>query len=228
MTIAYDILIPAYNAQNSLPQILQAIFELEQKPLLIYVVDDGSTDQTARVASAFSQIRLIQLKHNRGKGAALQAGIEQFLQNKQSEFLLMMDADGQHPVASIPDFLSKAAVNNADIFIGHRFQKIGKMPLARIFSNTMSSIITSWVTGIKIPDSQCGFRLLKRSVLESFRLTEDGFQIETELIVKAAKKGFRFNFVPIPTIYNGQKSYIKHVNDTIRFMKIILRETFLP
>lgn len=228
MTIAYDIVIPAYNAQKSLPKILHSILELKILPNTIFIVDDGSTDQTAQVVVQFEPVELIQLGNNNGKGAALRIGIDKFLKNKQSDFLLIMDADGQHPVASIPEFLDRAKTNNTDIIIGHRFEKIGVMPLARIFSNTVSSIITSWVTGIKIPDSQCGFRLMKRSVLETIQLTEDGFQVETELIVKAAKKGFTFNFVPIPTIYNGQKSYIKHVNDTIRFMKIILREILTP
>ncbi len=224
MKIVYDIVIPAYNAQNTLPAIIEAIHHLNHRPNTIIVVDDGSTDQTTQLVSEFGGVQTIRLKSNMGKGRALRSGIEHFLQAGQSDYLLMMDSDGQHPVKSIPEFLNLAQRVNADIIIGHRTQKIGKMPAARIFSNTISSLITSWVIGQKIPDSQCGFRLLKRSVLKTLRLTEDGFQIETELIVKASKQGFTFDFVPIPTIYDGQKSYIKHVNDTIRFLKIILGE----
>ena len=224
MNITYDIVIPAFNAQNTLPILLDSLNRLSMPPNTIYVVDDGSSDHTAQASSGFEKVKVIRLKSNQGKGVALRVGINQFLQKNGTEFLLLMDADGQHPVESIPNFLKLAFNTETDIIIGHRSEKVGVMPLARIFSNTVSSLITSWVTGQKIPDSQCGFRLLKRSVLRKISLKENGFQIETELIVKAAKKGFTFSFVPIPTIYNGQKSYIKHFNDTIRFITIILRE----
>ncbi len=222
--MTYDIVIPAYNAQTSLPKLLESIRRLPQKPQSIIVVDDGSTDDTARVASGFKNVEVIRLTSNRGKGQALRSGMKHFLQHHSGDFLLLMDADGQHAAESIPLFLKHAETNRFDIIIGHRSRKVGVMPLARIFSNTMSSLITSWVVGQKILDSQCGFRLLRRSVVQEIPLTEDGFQIETELIVKAAKRGFSIGFVPIPTIYNGEKSYIKHVNDTMHFLNIILKE----
>ncbi len=224
MSIRYDILIPAYNAQKTLPSILTQIKALTEPPANVLVVDDGSTDGTPQVAEENAFVTLLRLERNRGKGSALRRGIDYFLKNSGSSFLLLMDADGQHPVASIPQFLENARHNSADIWIGFRSEKVGRMPALRIFSNTVSSLITSWVTGQRIYDSQCGFRLLKRAVLEQITLTENGFQIETELIVKAARQGFTMQFVPIPTIYNGEKSYIKHVNDTIRFLSIIARE----
>ncbi len=224
MNVTYDILIPAYNAQKTLPKLLDSIHHLTFKPNVIIVIDDGSTDATAQVAMQVRNVQLLRLDSNHGKGQALRTGIEEFLQKHSDSYLLMMDADGQHAVESIPEFLKLAESENYDIIIGHRSRKIGLMPISRIFSNTLSSLIVSWISGQKIWDSQCGFRLLKRSVLETVSLTETGFQIETELIVKAAKYGFSIGFVPIPTIYNGEKSYIKHVDDTVRFFKIILRE----
>ncbi|NOX90520.1 MAG: glycosyltransferase family 2 protein [Calditrichaeota bacterium] len=224
MTIKYDIVIPAFNAQKTLPVVLNEIQKLSIKPDTVFVVDDGSKDQTGAEAQRFSNVKVMRLTKNQGKGLALRAGIQQFLKKNGTDFLLLMDADGQHPVTSIPEFLQKAALQRADILIGHRRRRLGEMPLLRIFSNTVSSLITSWVTGKKINDSQCGFRLLRRSVLETLTLEEDGFQIETELIIKAVKQGFILDFVPIPTIYNGQKSYIKHFSDTVRFVRIVLKE----
>lgn len=224
MSIKYDIVIPAFNAQKTLPSILNSIRHLTVKPDTVFVVDDGSTDETSKIASEYDYVNVIRLKANQGKGGALRAGIREFLQKNKSDYLLLMDADGQHPVSCIPDFLEQANQDHADIWIGYRSKKIGRMPALRIFSNTVSSLITSWVTGQKISDSQCGFRLLKRAVIERIELSEDGFQIETELIVKAARQGFNMQFVPIPTIYNGEKSYINHFGDTIRFITIILRE----
>lgn len=225
MSVRYDIVIPAYNAHKELPQIIKALEHLSDKPEHVFIVDDGSTQEYSIPPSDFFKIEVLRLEKNSGKGMALRKGIDLFLKN-QSPFLLLMDADGQHPVSHIPDFLNIVKEDGYDLLIGNRVKKIGRMPALRIFSNTISSLIVSWVTGQRIADSQCGFRLLKREIVEKLDLQENGFQIETELILKAVKKGYRVGFVPIPTIYNGQKSYIKHLSDTIRFVQIVLREIF--
>ena len=226
MPIQYDIVIPAYNAHKELPILLKQLEKLTLKPNTVFVIDDGSTQPYALLDTNSFKIELLRLKTNRGKGLALRKGMELFLQKKGSPFLLLMDADGQHPVAKIDDFLRMIEKESYDLLIGNRIERIGKMPALRIFSNTISSLIVSWVTGQRISDSQCGFRMLKREVVQNLELQEKGFQIETELILKALKNGYRLGFVPIPTIYNGQKSYIKHLSDTLRFVQIILREIF--
>ncbi len=226
MDIKYDIVIPAYNSHDVLPLLLEQINQLNHPPQTVFIIDDGSKFEYTLPAYEKFEMLVERLPKNTGKGAAIKKGIELFLQKNRSPFLLLMDADGQHPVSKIKDFLQKAKSNHTDLIIGHRKQKFGYMPWLRIFSNTTSSLIVSWVSGYKIPDSQCGFRLLKREVVEKLDLKENGFQIETELILKSLKNGFRIEFVPIPTIYNGQKSYIKHFNDTIRFLSIILKELF--
>ncbi len=223
MSILYDIVIPAYNAHKELPQIINQLDHLPNKPEHVYIIDDGSSQQYSILPSKSFAIEVVRLEQNRGKGFALRKGMELFLKNR-IPFLLLMDSDGQHPVTHIPDFLKNIQTDSYDLLIGNRVKKIGQMPVLRIFSNTVSSIIVSWVSGQRIADSQCGFRLLKRELVEELDLQEDGFQIETELILKAVRKGFRIGFLPIPTIYNGQKSYIKHLSDTIRFVQIVLKE----
>jgi len=225
MSIRYDILIPAYNAHKELPQIINQLEHLPNKPEHVYIIDDGSSQQYSILPSKSFAIELVRLEKNSGKGFALRKGMELFLKN-QIPFLLLMDSDGQHPVTHIPDFLKIIKADRYDLLIGNRVKKIGQMPALRIFSNTISSLIVSWVTGQRIADSQCGFRLMKREIVEELDLRENGFQIETELILKGVKKGFRIGFLPIPTIYNGQKSYIKHLSDTIRFVQIVLKEIF--
>jgi len=225
MSIRYDILIPAYNAHKELPQIINQLEHLPNKPEHVYIIDDGSSQQYSILPSKSFAIELVRLEKNSGKGFALRKGMELFLKN-QIPFLLLMDSDGQHPVTHIPDFLKIIQADRYDLLIGNRVKKIGQMPALRIFSNTISSLIVSWVTGQRIADSQCGFRLMKREIVEELDLRENGFQIETELILKGVKKGFRIGFLPIPTIYNGQKSYIKHLSDTIRFVQIVLKEIF--
>jgi len=168
-------------------------------------------------------IEIISNEFNSGKGCSLKKGFNLFLENGSTDFLLCMDADLQHPPESVPDFLLQAEKYPGSIYIGRRKKKPAEMPVLRIVSNALSSLILSAVTGKKIEDSQCGLRLIPRSVLEKIELKETGFQFETEFILEAAKQDFNFKFVPIPTIYNGSNSYINHLGDTFTFIKLVLR-----
>ncbi len=193
---------------------------VQPRPSEIIVVDDGSQDQTAALCRQ-KQIRLLQNKRNRGKGFSLQKGFEYFLSHSENEWLLCMDSDLQHPVASIPAFFAKQEETKARLIIGNRKKTVRTMPLSRVFSNRLTSWLLTKVTGVPVLDSQCGFRLIHRSVLENIELKETGFQLETEFILKAAEEHIRPEFVSIPTIYNGEVSQIRHVADTVRFIQLI-------
>lgn len=223
--VQYNILIPAYNADQTLPVLLTKISSLENKPHKIYVIDDGSINSPSTLANA-SNLEFIRNETNRGKGYALKKGFSIFLEQDKIDYLLCMDADLQHPPDFIGSFLELAEAEGQKIIIGKRKKFFSGMPLLRIFSNTLTSIILTLITGHKISDSQCGFRMIHRSVLEKVQLKENGFQLETEFILEAAKHKFNFAFVQIPTIYNGSNSYINHLGDTFTFIKIIGRRVF--
>jgi len=220
--VEYRILIPAYNAASTLAQLLQEINQLENQPRSIVVVDDGSQDATADIAKAFNT-ELIQNERNRGKGFSLRAGFNKFLNNSKNEYLLCMDADLQHPVSSIPKFIEAAQKSSEDIIIGNRSKKWNEMPFFRVISNRTTSALLTRLTGKKIKDSQCGFRLIHHRVLEQIQLKEDGFQLESEFIIQAVKNGHSITFVDIPTIYNQENSNINHLGDTLRFIKLFLK-----
>jgi glycosyltransferase involved in cell wall biosynthesis len=216
----YHILIPAYNAGETIDQLLSELRTLSNKPHKIIVINDGSSDQTAGKVKQHN-IYLIQLDKNYGKGYALQQGIDHFLEENTSDYLLTMDADLQHPVQSIPDFLVYAERNNMDLIIGARTLSFKNMPLHRVFSNKITSWIISRISGTKIPDSQCGFRLIRRDFLLQLNLHEPGFQAESEMIIAAAKLKKKIGFVPIPTVYRSGASNIKNFRDTLRFIRLI-------
>jgi glycosyltransferase involved in cell wall biosynthesis len=222
--LSYDILIPAYNAEGTLRTLLRQIGELEVQPGHIFLIDDGSTDHTAEIAKA-SGVLLFQMPVNRGKGFALRKGFGMFLNHSESVYLLCMDADLQHPVASVNDFLNMARTTHTSCIIGNRVRTAGTMPIHRILSNTITSFIISAMTGQSIRDSQCGYRLIKRDLLETVSplLTEDGFQLESEFILRADAAGVQIDFVPIPTIYHGERSSINNAFDTLRFIRFIAR-----
>lgn len=221
--IEYDVLIPAFNAEKTIRLLLDQVKALEHPPVRVYTVDDGSQDRTAEIARNSSAI-VLELDRNRGKGYALKTGFKEFLSNSRSEYLVCMDADLQHPVESIPKFIDVVSCQRFPLLIGNRKKSFDVMPFSRIISNSVSSFILSKVTGQRIEDGQCGFRVIHRDLLNDIKLEEDGFQMETEFLIQISNRGIKIHFDEIPTIYNGQMSNIKHVEDTYRFIRLIMMQ----
>ncbi len=218
---AYSVLIPAYNAEQTIANLLNDLQRITPRPAEIIVVDDGSDDKTAELCRQ-KKIRLLQNTTNKGKGYCLQKGFDDFLAHSTHEWLVCMDSDLQHPANSIPDFFEKQKKTEARLIIGNRKKSVKTMPLSRVVSNRLTSWLLTRITGFLILDSQCGFRLIHRSVLERVELQEEGFQLETEFILKATAQNVQPGFVSIPTIYNGEVSHIQHVADTLRFIRLIV------
>lgn len=222
ITKTIAVLIPAFNARYSLAELVSRL-RSRIGDVQIIVVDDGSTDRTNEVAAS---IRTVVVRHekNCGKGAALQTGFD--FANRQTgiEFILTMDADLQHQPEDVPKFFLAQQKNDADIVIGWRERKGTPMPMHRKLSNAITSALVGIRTGVKVKDSQCGFRLMRRSVIEKVRLDSTGYEAETEFLIKAAKRGFKIEFVPVQTIYGKEKSYMKNWTTTINFVKVIFRK----
>ncbi|MCD6098709.1 glycosyltransferase family 2 protein [bacterium] len=213
------VLIPAYNSEKHIRSLLERIASTVPDAFIL-VVDDGSTDSTWEIASSFGAT-VIRHSCNRGKGRSLRDGFR-FMLEGDFPLCITMDADLQHPPELIPNFIEKSR-QGSDIVIGNRTHDLSQMPYIRRFSNWGTSLILSWMTGLRLPDSQCGFRLIKRWVLEKVNLTTSHYDTESELIIQAAKQGARIGFVPIPTIYNGNPSHIKKIDETARFFRLVAR-----
>ena len=218
----YAVLIPAYNAAHTIGQLLDRIHMLKEAPQKILVVDDGSNDNTPGFAEEHGA-SVLRLPVNQGKGYALRQGLNWYVEKNFTGNIICLDADLQHPPEVIPDFINKTRQSGLPVIIGDRDKTPGKMPLHRILSNRITSGIISLLTGQKIPDSQCGYRLVHTDVLNEIELYENGFQMESEFILKAARQGVRIGSVPIPVIYNQQGSHIGNFRDTVRFVGLILR-----
>ena len=212
-------LIPAYQAAHCLGEVLLRLRELEAPPEVL-VVDDGSRDATAQVARQFG-VRLISFAGNRGKGHALLAGFAAL----RGEFdgVVTLDADGQHPPECLPDFV-RAAEAGADLVLGTR-TRTPDMPFSRRFANGFSSGWTAWLAGQRVSDSQCGYRLHSRQLLERTPLTPGRYEVETEVVVRAARLGFRIAEVQIPTVYGEHNSQIRTLRDVPRIVGALLRLT---
>jgi glycosyltransferase involved in cell wall biosynthesis len=221
---SFSVIIPAFNAQDTIGALLGQLKKKSPAAAeVIFVINDGSTDKTSQIAKSMG-VRVLDLTVNKGKGHALRKGIELFLTETESDYVLFMDADLQHPPSSIKSFLDKANNTDSLVLIGKRTFKIGQMPFLRYLSNKITSFILSKITHQNIKDSQCGFRLIKRDTLKNINVDEEGFQYESAFILKCARENIQIDFANIPTIYNNYGSSISHFDDTYKFCKLIFKE----
>lgn len=216
-----SVLIPSYNEARTIGKIIR---QIKARGLDVYVVDDGSSDNTAAIAEGEGAI-LLRHKKNMGKGASLREGFKRILE-KPFAAVIVMDGDDQHEAGSIPAFIKEMEDSGADIVIGNRMLDTGSMPYARKKTNYFMSYLISRMCGQAIPDTQCGYRLIKRKVLEEVTLDSSNFETESELIIKAARKGFKISFVSIKTVYQDEKSRINPILDTLRFMAFLVKMSF--
>lgn len=206
--------IPAYNEATHVSEVVTSA----RAHLPVLVVDDGSTDDTPVRAEEAGADVLRQVP-NQGKGTALRAGFHRALDEGYAA-VLTLDADGQHDPAEIPKFLRAYAARHADLIIGAR--DFSHMPLIRRLSNTIGRWTFSWAIGQPIRDNQSGYRLISRRLVEALLIGEEtGFEFEVEMIVTCIRRGFRLDWVPIRTIYAGERSHIRPWQHTVNFFRMV-------
>ncbi len=213
------VLIPAYNEERNIARVAGRVRDLG---FHVVIVDDGSSDRTVDNAKKLQGVDVLTSSVNQGKGAVLRRGFQWFLSTKYSA-LVMMDADGQHDPEELDLFITALNAGRMDFVVGNRMSQPTGMPLVRRVTNRFLSWIISSVAGQKIPDSQCGYRALKRAVLEKISLKTTRFEIESEMLLEAARKGFVIGWVPIRSVYEGEKSQINPVRDTLRFFSFLFK-----
>lgn len=212
------VIIPTYNEAKAIGALVK---EIRQQGLDVLVVDDGSQDDTSGIAKN-SGAAVLRNQDNAGKGASLIKGFNYALE-KNFDAVITMDGDGQHLPEEIPYFVRLAEYSDGGIFIGNRMARTKNMPALRIVTNKFMSWLISLVSGQNVPDTQCGFRLIKCEVLKKIDLKTAKYETESEIIIKGARSGFKIESVPIKTIYAGEKSQINPIIDTFRFIKFIFR-----
>jgi glycosyltransferase involved in cell wall biosynthesis len=214
------VLIPSYNASATLSALLERTLPIIPKERII-VLNDGSTDPTADIARSFG-VTVISHEVNKGKGRALRTGFD-YVVEREFDAVVTMDSDLQHEPEMIPSFIAGYRDGRYDVIIGSRMNDTSTMPFHRLLSNTITSALVRVRTGKEIRDSQSGFRLISRNALQRVRLESNGFEAETEFVIKAAANGCSFSSVPIRTIYAGEKSNMTHLRTTLQFIRVLLR-----
>ncbi len=211
--------IPAYGEEAHIREVAE---RTRAQLDCVLVIDDGSSDATAERAREGGAEVIIH-PENRGKGAAIKTGLRHWLGQEAIEFIVLLDADGQHLPEEIGRFLSAAATCPAGLYVGNRMSDVREMPLVRRAVNRYMSHRISRVCGQEVPDTQCGYRMLERALAPDLLHGTSRFDYETEMLMVASRGGFRIVSVPISTVYADEKSSIHPVRDTIRFLKLMRR-----
>jgi len=193
--------IPAYNEENNISEIIKKSLQYVDK---VVVCDDGSTDNTAKIARDVGAIVITQT--NQGYGAAI-SSLFDYARKENAEIMVTLDGDGQHNPEQIPLLINAITTHNVDVAIGSRF--LDDSTKTSGYRKTGIKIITSasnYGTNFKISDSQSGFRAYSKDAIDAIHPTEQGMSVSTEILLKISNKGLSIAEIPITVSYEGNTS----------------------
>ncbi len=217
------VLIPTFNNAATLEQVVGGVLKYTRN---IIVVNDGSTDTTSNVLERFGQIITESYPENKGKGYALRTGFAIALKNGY-HYAITIDSDGQHYPDDLPKFIDALREHGPALIIGSRNMNQASVPGKSSFGNRFSNF-WFWVeTGLKVPDTQSGYRLYPVKLLEGTRYFTNKFEFEVEVIVRAAWKGIAIGSVPVSVYYAPRDERVSHFRPFTDFTRISILNTVL-
>jgi len=221
MSQEISIVIPAYNEKLEILHVLELLRVLKANNgnnWEIIIVDDGSTDGTSEMLKNTHDIVLISHSVNRGYGAALKTGI----QHAKHNTVVIADADGTYPINDIPRLLENIKKN--EMVVGSRIFNNTNIPLARKPAKWVLNKLANYLTGMKIPDLNSGFRAMKKDTISKYlHLLPDGFSFTTTITLALLTNNYPVEFIPIQYYTRSGKSKIRPIRDTLNFIQLILR-----
>jgi dolichol-phosphate mannosyltransferase len=219
-------IIPALNEEASIRKVIAAI----PKEIVdtVIVVDDGSQDNTAASAKEAGAI-VIRHGRNLGVGAAIKSGYYEALR-LGAAIIMVVAADGQHNPQDIPALIQPILEGDADYVVGDRLSStptMRGMPRHRYYGNRVLTYLTRRITGLDVKDSQCGFAAISRNALRkiNFGFLSDRWGVPNDILLECAMRGIQVKYVPVQTIYDGRRSYIRLPGFAIRLLAILVRGT---
>lgn len=209
------IVVPTYNNANTLAAVLDGLLKYTDR---IIVVNDGSTDRTTEILETFS-ITVVSYEKNRGKGYALRSGFKKAIELGY-DYAITIDSDGQHFVEDLPEFIRALQLHQNAIIIGARNMDQSSVPGKSSFGNKFSNF-WFWVeTGLRMPDTQSGFRLYPVRALQPIALITRKYEFEIEVLVRAAWSGIEVTSVPIKVFYADKAVRVSHFRPFTDFARI--------
>jgi glycosyltransferase involved in cell wall biosynthesis len=217
------VLVPTYNNAASLMAVLNDILKYTDH---IIVVDDGSTDETAEILHSFPKTELVQYSKNKGKGYALQQG---FFRARELgyRYAISIDSDGQHFASDLPVFLDAIKKDPDSLLVGARNMDEAGAPGKSNFGLKFSNFWYMVTTGIKLPDTQSGYRLYPLEPLKNIRFITRRFEFEVEVLVRAAWRKIPVKAVPVKVYYAPEGERVSHFRPFMDFFRISVLNTVL-
>jgi glycosyltransferase involved in cell wall biosynthesis len=217
------VLVPTYNNERTLEKVLTGILHYTDQ---VIVVNDGSTDATGRLLGNFSEIDLVSYSSNQGKGFALRQGFER-AREIGYEYVITIDSDGQHFPDELPKFLMELETHPAAILIGARNMDQKSVPGKSSFGHKFSNF-WFWVeTGLRLQDTQSGYRLYPILLIKEINFLTKKFEFEIEVLVRAAWQGIEIAHVPVQVFYAEAGKRVSHFRPFRDFTRISILNTVL-
>lgn len=224
------VLMPTYNNANTLDRVTKGILEVieydDQTASRLLVINDGSTDSTKDILDGYKgRIRRIDFQANKGKGDALLAGFE-YAKKNGFRHIITIDSDGQHFPEELPSFVDKIKTYPDSLIMGARGMKEAGAPNKSSFGNKISNFWYYVETGNRLSDTQTGYRSYPVEGLKKVKLFTHKFELEIEVIVKLAWKGFSVHSLPVQVKYDPDER-VSHFRPFKDFTRISILHTYL-
>lgn len=215
------VIIPTYNNEKTLQKVIESVLDFTQD---IIIVNDGSTDSTSTILENFPKLTQMHFSKNKGKGMALRSGFKKAFADG-FDYAIAIDSDGQHYADDIPVFVKELLENGEALLIGSRNMAHESVPGGSSFGNKFSNFWFWAETGVKLDDTQSGFRLYPLKVMDAMTFYTSKFEFEIESIVKASWRGVAVKNVPIKVLYNDER--VSHFRPYKDFARISVLNTWL-
>jgi glycosyltransferase involved in cell wall biosynthesis len=217
------VLVPTYNNEGTLRQVLDSVLKYTDQ---VIVVDDGSTDSTKEILRAYAHLFIVSYDSNVGKGWALRQGFNRALELGY-DYAITIDSDGQHFAEDLPKFIEKIDTQPGTLAIGARNMNQSSVPGKSSFGNKFSNF-WFWVeTGLKLPDTQSGYRLYPIARMRDMRFFTRKFEFEIEVIVRCSWRNIEVVPVPVNVFYADKKTRVSHFRPFKDFSRISVLNTVL-
>ena len=211
-----SLVIPAYNEEEGLPLVVKEYLDVVDE---VIMVDDGSSDGTFQAAQRLvgEKVKLLRHEVNQGKVAALRTGVVQ----ASGDVIIFTDADNTYPARYVPQLVQEIE-KGADLVLGARIQARENIPAFNRLGNNIFSFLATYISCIRIKDSQTGMRAFRREMFDKLDVKAKGLEFETKMTVRAAKLGYKIVEIPIEYRERVGKSKLNPLKDGARMLTALL------
>jgi glycosyltransferase involved in cell wall biosynthesis len=215
------VVIPTYNNDKTLEKVIHDVFQVTGN---VIVVNDGSTDHTTDILLHFPAIKTIGYSQNKGKGYALRKGFEK-AREEGFQYAITLDSDGQHYARDIQAFVKKIEDFPESLIVGSRTLPEDKLRKGSGFANQFSNFWFTFISGVRLPDTQSGFRLYPLEKIKNIRFFTNKYEFELEVLIRSAWRGIPLINIPIGVFYPAKEERVSHFRPFRDFVRIGLLNT---